>query len=71
MDIGEINPKNEAEDDTLASFIPMSGIPQLHSGRLEAQQRPWEQIKKGFTHFADGDVVLAKITPASRMVRLR
>lgn len=63
MDIGEINPKNEAEDDTLASFIPMSGIPQLHSGRLEAQQRPWEQIKKGFTHFADGDVVLAKITP--------
>jgi type I restriction enzyme, S subunit len=63
VDIGEINPKNKAADDTLASFIPMSGVPQIHSGRLEAEQYPWGQIKRGFTHFADGDVVLAKITP--------
>jgi type I restriction enzyme S subunit len=63
VDIGEINPKNKAADDTLASFISMSGVPQIHSGSLEAEQYPWGQIKKGFTHFADGDVVLAKITP--------
>jgi type I restriction enzyme, S subunit len=63
VNIGEINPKNEVADDTLASFIPMSGVPQLHSGKLEPEKRPWGQIKKGFTHFADGDVVLAKITP--------
>jgi type I restriction enzyme S subunit len=25
--------------------------------------RLWGEIKKGYTHFADGDVVLAKITP--------
>ena len=63
VDIGEINPKNEVEADTLGAFIRMEGIPQLHSGKLRAEQRPWRQIKSGFTHFADGDVVLAKITP--------
>jgi hypothetical protein len=25
--------------------------------------RPWDEIRKGYTHFADGDVGLAKITP--------
>ena len=25
--------------------------------------RPWGEIKKGYTHFAEGDVGLAKITP--------
>jgi type I restriction enzyme S subunit len=25
--------------------------------------RPWSEIKKGYTHFAEGDVGLAKITP--------
>jgi type I restriction enzyme S subunit len=33
-------------------------------GRLSAHEpRPWGSIKSGFTHFADGDVGLAKITP--------
>lgn len=63
VDIGEINPKNEVEDETIASFIPMGGIPQFHSGKLEVNQRAWGEIKKGFTHFANGDVVLAKISP--------
>ena len=63
VDIGEINPKNEAANDSLVSFIPMSGIPQMHMGKLVMESRPWEQIKKGFPHFANGDVVLAKITP--------
>ena len=29
----------------------------------EHQVRPWGEIKKGYTHFATGDVGLAKITP--------
>lgn len=63
VDIGEINPKNESPDDCSASFVPMSGIPQLHGGKLIVEIRPWGEIKKGFPHFANGDVVLAKITP--------
>ena len=27
------------------------------------EEKPWRDIKKGFTHFADGDIVVAKITP--------
>lgn len=63
LDIGEINPRNEAPDDQLAAFVPMSGIPQLHRAPIVAGTKRWGEIKKGYTHFANGDVVLAKITP--------
>ena len=63
-DIGEINPRNnDVADACLASFIPMSGLPELHSDKLEFEERLWGKMKKGYTHFADGDVVIAKITP--------
>jgi len=62
LDIGEISPRNEAKDDDTAAFIPMSGI-SLHNGGLVSEDRVWGEIKKGFTHFANGDVVIAKITP--------
>lgn len=63
LDIGEISPRNEAQDEANASFIPMSGIPQLHMTELAPEAALWRDIKKGFTHFANGDVVVAKITP--------
>jgi type I restriction enzyme, S subunit len=63
-DIGEINPRNkDVADDCLSSFIPMSDLPEIHSDKLEFEERLWGGIKKGYTHFADGDVVIAKITP--------
>lgn len=63
LDIGEINPRNEAPDEQLAAFVPMSGVPQLHRAAIVAETKRWGDIKKGYTHFANGDVVLAKITP--------
>jgi type I restriction enzyme, S subunit len=63
LDIGEISPRNDAKDDAPAAFISMSGIPQLHKGKLQSELRNWGDIKKGFTPFANGDVVVAKITP--------
>jgi type I restriction enzyme S subunit len=62
-EISEINPRNDIEDDALATFIPMPGIPQTYRGSLGGEIRPWGEIKKSFTHFADGDIALAKITP--------
>jgi len=62
-EIGIINPRVDADDNALASFVPMPlisaeyGVPNGH------EPRPWGQIKKGYTHFAEGDVGLAKITP--------
>lgn len=63
LDIGEISPRNEAPDDQVTAFVPMSGVPQLHRAPIVAETRRWSEIKKGYTHFANGDVVLAKITP--------
>ncbi|MXQ11251.1 restriction endonuclease subunit S [Microvirga makkahensis] len=63
LDVGEINPRNEATDDMLAAFVPMSGVPQLHKAPIVAETKRWSEIKKGYTHFANGDVILAKITP--------
>ncbi|MBZ0158486.1 MAG: restriction endonuclease subunit S [Alphaproteobacteria bacterium] len=61
--IGIINPKNYTEDSIKASFVPM---PMIFAGYGQPNQHEvklWAEIKKGFTHFAEGDVGLAKITP--------
>jgi len=63
LDIGEIGPRNDAPDDATASFIPMSGFSESHRGLLAPQTEKWGKVKKGFTHFRNGDVVVAKITP--------
>lgn len=63
LDIGEISPRNDAPDEAPASFISMSGFSQLHMSQLAPEAKKWGSIKKGFTHFANGDVVVAKITP--------
>lgn len=61
--IAEISPSNVAGDDTEVSFVPMAMVSTSISGEHEAEIRRWGEIKKGFTHFADGDLGLAKITP--------
>lgn len=61
--IGVINPRNNAEDSTDASFVPMPLIFAEYGRASQHDVRPWSDIKKGFTHFAEGDVGLAKITP--------
>ncbi|HGJ64291.1 TPA: restriction endonuclease subunit S [bacterium] len=61
--IGEINPRNYAEDDIDTSFIPMPLISDKYSVLPKYEIRKWSEIKKGFTHFQEGDVAVAKITP--------
>jgi type I restriction enzyme S subunit len=61
--IGIINPQNDIEDNAEASFVPMRMIYAEYKRANEHEIRPWGEIRKGFTHFADGDVGLAKITP--------
>ncbi len=59
----QINPKNKAEDYTEAAFIPMELIDATFFSSFSFVTRKWKEIKNGFTHFADGDIVFAKITP--------
>jgi type I restriction enzyme S subunit len=62
-DIAEINPKNKLDDDLEVSFIPMNLIEAGYSNRHGQESRSWKDVKKGFTHFAENDVALAKISP--------
>jgi type I restriction enzyme S subunit len=61
--IGFINPRNSCEDDSSASFMSMTLLIAEYGVPAQYEVRQWGEIKSGFTHFADGDVVLAKITP--------
>ena len=62
-DVFQLNPKNEADDETLAAFIPMEKISAGYKSDFTFDLFKWGNIKKGFTHFANGDVAFAKITP--------
>jgi len=59
----QINPKSKAEDDTLASFVPMEKINPGMKGTFSFEVQPWGKIKKGHTQFENGDVAFAKISP--------
>ena len=62
-DVFQLNPKNETDDETLAAFIPMEKIRAGYKSDFTFDLVKWGNIKKGFTHFANGDVAFAKITP--------
>ncbi len=62
-ELAEISPSNASDDDVEASFVPMALVTSSIAGEHDFEVRNWGEIKKGFTHFADGDVALAKITP--------
>lgn len=58
-----INPKTHAEDDTEAAFVPMTCVADGYSNTFEYECRKWGDIKKGFVHFQENDVAVAKISP--------
>ena len=62
-DLGRTKVRNDAADGTPVSFVPMALIPAAYGLSAQSEERTWGEVKNGFTHFAEGDVVLAKITP--------
>ena len=58
-----INPKNKENDDIEAGFVPMANISDGFSNHFSFETKKWETIKSGFTHFSDGDIAVAKISP--------
>ncbi len=61
--ITTLNPKNELPDDFETGFIPMPCVADGYRNEHTFEGKKWGEIKKGFTHFADGDIGVAKITP--------
>jgi type I restriction enzyme S subunit len=61
--LGTTKVRNDMEDSTPVSFVPMALISSTYGVPAQSEERSWGEIKKGFTHFADEDVVMAKISP--------
>ena len=63
MEIFQINPKNHEDDSTEAGFVPMASISDGFEDKYSYEVKPWKSIKSGFTHFRNGDIAVAKISP--------
>lgn len=60
----ELNPRRprDVDDDTDVSFVAMPSVSE--DGHMDTTVvRPYGEVKKGFTYFAENDVLFAKITP--------
>ena len=58
-----INPRNSIDDNTEVSFVPMANIKEGYANKFTSDIRVWKKVKKGYTHFANNDIGIAKITP--------
>jgi type I restriction enzyme S subunit len=63
--VAEVNPRHprDLEEDTMVSFLPMPVISESDWNIGVTQERAFREVKTGYTHFAEGDVLFAKITP--------
>ena len=63
--IAAINPRHpKGLDDSMPiSFVRMAAVSESNPQFDSLEVRKLGEVRKGFTHFAEGDVVFAKITP--------
>ena len=62
----EINPQTDVSSlrpSDVVGFIPMNEVSDGATGEYEISNRPFSEVSKGYTRFADGDILWAKITP--------
>ena len=65
-EIAQINPPLDCSvggDDTPVTFVPMRAVGVEGGGFVAPETRPYGDVKRGFTAFRSGDVIMAKITP--------
>lgn len=65
-DIAQINPPLDRciiNDSIEINFVPMRAVEPEGGGLLRPETRPYGEVKKGYTAFLSGDVIMAKITP--------
>lgn len=63
----ELNPKKseikDLDGSTNVSFCPMSCINTNNEEFIPTENKPLNEVYKGYTYFKNGDVILAKVTP--------
>ncbi|MDZ4162752.1 MAG: restriction endonuclease subunit S, partial [Burkholderiales bacterium] len=61
-----VNPKLDRSgltDDMQVSFVPMAAVGAADGSIDISTLRTYAEVKKGYTHFRNGDVLFAKVTP--------
>jgi type I restriction enzyme S subunit len=64
--IAQINPPLDrciVNDTVDVNFVPMRAVESEGGGLVRPEVRPYCEVKKGYTAFLSGDVIMAKITP--------
>jgi len=63
--ITDINPGHgrRIDDDLPVTFVPMPALSETNPDFKYTESRPYGSVKTGYTKFAEGDVLFAKITP--------
>lgn len=56
-------PRKQLDDDSMVSFVPMKALGELAKYFEPKDVQRFGDVVKGYTYFADGDVLCAKITP--------
>jgi type I restriction enzyme S subunit len=65
-EVCELNPRRPKFNrplNTLTTFVQMSAVAENGGGIVRPETRPFGEVAKGYTYFAEGDVIFAKITP--------
>lgn len=64
-EVCEINPSTafDLRDDSQCTFVPMEAVDNWSAQIVKSVTRPFREVSKGYTSFAENDVLLAKITP--------
>jgi len=65
VDVAAVNPKllNRPSGEELVSFVPMSAVDAVSGTVDSSESRHFGEVAKGYTVFASGDILVAKITP--------
>lgn len=64
-EVARLNPRHPRDlpDSLKVSFAPMAALSEDAPAFIELQERTLGAVRNGFTNFANGDVLFAKITP--------
>ena len=66
-EIAGINPRRprglKRTEEAPTTFVPMPSVDGTSGNISDPLERPFEEIKKGYTYFEENDVLFAKITP--------
>lgn len=63
-DVIQLGPRNVCDDEIEVGFVPLQRMGVRYREVHTFEVRKWAEVKSGYTHFKDGDVLLARITPS-------